>query len=558
MDLPAEQQQALDRAIDLHGSGDLAAAETLYRAVLEACPDQADALHYLGVIALQSGRFDEAIDLIQRAIDVQPDFVGAIVNLAHGLNATEQYEAAVEQFEAALKLQPDLTDTRRNLADTLLRMGRVENAIERYQQVLEARPDAHDVRRNIARALRSTGRSEDAVEQYTALLEQDSGNAETHHELGALYQDLNRKDEALAAYRKAVEIDVTCAKAWHGMSAVSKSAFADSDVDKIREVQANAGLGVERRMLLAFALGKHFENTGKHEGATAQYLLANQITRAELNYDIKSDIHVFDNLKSRFDKVFLERWADVGSPDTSPIFIVGMHRSGTTLVEQILASHPRVFGAGEIALLTQSILQSFPITEGNDYTSGLKDASAEDFQAVARNYLAGRPPTNAEFITDKLPHNFLNVGMIRILFPNAKIMHCRRDPRDTCFSIFKNLFGQFAYTFDLKELGHYYNEYAALMKHWETVMPGVMHTVQYESMVNAQEKTTRELLDACGLEWDSTCLDFHKHDRAIPTISATQARQPVYRSSMNAWKAYEEMLMPLLEVLESDIDERAK
>jgi tetratricopeptide (TPR) repeat protein len=550
MDLPAEQQQALDRAIDLHSNGDLVAAEKLYRAVLAERPDQADALHYLGVIALQSGRFGDAVELIEQAVASRPEYIDAILNLAYGLNAIGQHEAAAEQFKTVLRLQPELTDTRRNLADTLLRIGHIDDAIENYKQVLIARPDALDIRRNIAKALRGTGRSEDALEQYTTLLDRDSGNAEIHNELGNLYQDLNRKEEALAAYRKAVKIDATCARAWHGMSVTSKNAFDSRDVEKIIDVQESADLAAGRRMLLAFALGKHYENAARHEDAATQYLLANQLARAELDYDINRDIRLFENIKTRFDKNFIKQWSGSGNADQSPIFIIGMHRSGSTLVEQILASHPNVFAAGEISLLAQSITKQFPFTVESDYTGSLDDVSQEKLRAIARDYLDDQPGMDADYVTDKLPHNFLNAGMIRIVFPNAKIVHCCRDPRDTCFSIFKNLFGSFGYTFDLDELGRYYNEYAALMAHWENVMPGVIHTVQYESMIDDQEQTSRELLDYCGLEWDPAVLEFHKHERAIPTISATQALQPVYRGSVGAWKPYSEMLRPLFEILD--------
>ena len=618
MDLPAEQQQALDRAIDAHNSGNLDEAARLYRELLHDFPEQADALHYLGVISLQSGRFDEAVDLIRQAVDARPDDVDAIINLGYGLNALGHFEAAVEQFEralaigprtatllsnlgasleqlrrypdavqsfeAALALQPELAEARRSLADTFLKMGRKEDAlreitravsagrpsfamqvslanilcasgrtddaIRRFKQVLKARPDALEVRDSLAKVLRDAGKSAEAAEQYEKMLKQDPDNVDGHYNLGTAYQDLNQKNQALAAFRRAVKLDVTCAKAWHGISAVSKNAFDDSDINTILDMQKDTNAAPEPRMLLAFALGRHFEISGQHDDAATQYLMANQITRAELDYDINDDLRTYNHLQARFDRAFLNKWGESGLPDKAPIFIVGMPRSGTTLVEQILASHPRVFGGGELTLLTDSIVATFPITGSSGYVDALDETSAAKLQAVANNYLGHLPSTDADYITDKLPHNFLNVGMIRILFPNASIVHCRRDPRDTCFSIFKNLFGTHAYTFDLEELARYYNAYSALMDHWNDVMPGVIHTVEYETMIDEQEQTTRELLDACGLEWDPACLDFHKHKRPIATISVSQVRQPIYRGSIEAWKPYEKMLKPLLEILE--------
>jgi len=440
----------------------------------------------------------------------------------------------------------DLPDEQQQALDRAINChssGNLDEAVKLYRGLLDDCPEQAD-------ALRKAGRSDAAVEQYEQLVSQDPENVDGHHNLGAAYQDLNQKDKALAAFRRAVQLDVTCAKAWHGISAVSKNAFDDSDVETLLNLQHNTNIPVERRMLIAFALGRHLENTGQHDAAATQYLLANKLTRAELDYDINQDLHTFDALRTRFDKDFLKRWEGAGLADKSPIFIVGMHRSGSTLIEQILASHPRVFAAGEIALLTQSIVATFPVGDDNNYVTSLDDASAEKFQAVAGNYLNGLPNMDADFITDKLPHNFLNIGMIRILFPNASIVHCRRDPRDTCFSIFKNLFGKDAYQYDLRELAQYYNAYAKLMDHWDEVMPGEIHTVDYETMIDDQEQTTRELLDACGLEWDPACLDFHKYERPIATISATQVRQPVYRGSIGAWKPYKDMLQPLLALLD--------
>lgn len=619
MDLPAEQQQALDRAIQTHSSGKLDEAEKLYSSLLDEYPTQADALQYLGVINLQRRQFDAAVSLLQQAVLARPDYVDAIVNLGYGLNATGRFEAAVEQyeqaltigpatapllsnlggslqqlgryadaierFEAALKLQPDLHESRRSLADALLKSGRVSDAlreirkatasgqlslamqvslgnilsadgqtdaaIRSFKQVLRANPNAQDVRENLAKALRKAGKSEEAVEHYKKLLDQDPENADKHHKLGVVYQDLNKIDEALASFRQAVRLDPKCAKAWHSMSAFSGNAFDANDVDTILALQTDTDIAPESRMLLAFALGRYFEKSGQHDKAAAQFLSANKTTRAELDYDIDKDLSTFEILKSEFDAEFIKRWSITTPIEKSPIFIVGMHRSGSTLVEQILASHPNVFAAGELSLLTTTIAATFPATERSVYTRVLENSSTELFQAVAKNYVDGLPKVAAGFITDKMPHNFLNIGTIRILFPNARIVHCRRDPRDTCFSIFKNLFGTHPYTFDLAELAHYYNAYASLMDHWDATLPGQIHHVDYETMIDEQEKTTRALLDACGLEWDPACLDFHKHERAIATISVSQVRQPVYRGSIGAWKPYEKMLQPLLKILDN-------
>ncbi len=614
-----DQQSALARAIELHSSGNLRGAEQQYRAILGTDPEQPDALHYLGVIGLQTGHFEAAVELLERAVRARPDAIDAIVNLGNGLTAVGRFSEAVEQleralalgpptatllanlggalaqlgryadaverYEGALAIEPGLAETRRSLADALVETGRPndalveiqkaiaagppslpmqvslgnilaatgrgEDAIRCFQEILANRPDIAPVRGNLANVLRQLGRLEEAIEHYEQVLELQPDHVETHHNLGLAYQDLGDKDAALAAYRKAVTLDPKAAQSWHGIAMVSKNAFDDDEVATLLELENAPDTMPEARMRLGFALGRFFENAGRYEESAGQYLLANPLRRAAFDYDIENDMHAFGNLKTRFDRAFFERWRDSGNPSDRPVFIVGMPRSGTTLVEQILASHPRVFGAGELTLLVRSIIDTFPMPDGFDYTAALADATAEDFQRIAGKYLGGLPDSDADRITDKLPHNFLNVGMIRALFPNAAIIHCRRDPRDTCFSIYKNLFGAYGhfYAYDLVELGRYYNAYRDLMAHWDAVLPGVVHTIDYEAMIDDQEGVTRRLLDACGLEWDPACLEFYKLDRPVATISASQVREPVYRGSIGAWRNYERMLEPLLEIL---------
>jgi tetratricopeptide (TPR) repeat protein len=620
MNLPAEQQRTLDRALNCHSNGNLDEAEKLYQAVLAEDPEQADALHYLGVINLQLGRFDEAVRLIQRAVDARPDYTDAVINLGYGLNALGRNEDAAGQFERALamgpptaqllanlggaleqlgryadaatrfeealKLQPGLAEARRSLADVLLKLnrpvdalreikkavadgmpsipmqvslgnillaaGRPGDAIRCFNQVLKEQPDLAPVHRNLAKSLRHMGRFSEAIEHYKKLLAKDPDNVVGHHELGVVYQDLGDNDSALATFRNAVRLDPNCVIAWHGIATVSKNDIDENEVKALLDLQQAPETSTNDRLRLGFALGKHYENIGQHDEAAKQFLLANKLKRAEFEYDIDSDLRAVENLRSCFDKAFLDRWSNTGLPDRTPIFIVGMPRSGTTLIEQILANHPRVFGAGESTSLVHSIIETFPISDGVDYTCSINDPTSGDFKAIARRYLDCLPEADEEYITDKLPHNFLNVGMIRILFPNATIVHCRRDPRDTCFSIYKNLIGADShfYAYDLEELARYYNGYAALMNHWDQVMPGAIHTIEYEQMIDNQEQSTRELLDACGLEWDPACLEFHKLERPILTISAPQVRQPLYRGSIGAWRPYEKMLEPLLDILD--------
>lgn len=615
MNAPDKIRQALDS----HGRGDLQTAERLYREVLESEPGDADALHYLGVIHLQGGRFEEAVKLISESIRRKPDYADAMVNLGYGFSALGRFEAAVEQFDAALtigpatailhanlagakerlghyaeaiehfrktlEIQPELSEARRSLADTLLKAGRtdealvesamalqqgpispamqvthgnillasgkLDEAIARFREVLSAQAGAAPVRASLARALRQAGDFDAAVSEYEKCLEQAPDQIDAHAELGTIYKELGRPDDAAAAFRELLDIDPRNARAWQGLASTGKDLLNDADVSHLAELLCDKTLKDDNRILLTFTLGSVRERRGEHHMAEKCYLSGNELKRSRFDYDIDSDLQAFENFR-RLDEAFFEKWHGSGIVDNKPIFIVGMPRSGTSLVEQILASHPKVFGAGERTLLTNSIVRFFPIGDGPDYTSALADATAEQFQEAAKAYLAGLPRSGAERITDKLPHNFLNIGMIRMLFPNAGIVHCRRDPRDTCFSIYKHQFGADShfYAYDLEELGRYYNAYAKLMSNWDAVLPGVVHTIDYERLVDDQEQETRALLNACGLDWDPACLAFHETERPVATISAAQVRRPIYRGSIGAWKDYETMLAPLLEILE--------
>lgn len=627
MNQPGDIQQALQHALQCHGAGDLGQAEQIYRRILAVEPRQADALHYLGVIGLQAGRFDDAIDLISRSIEQRPDHVDALSNLGNALQAGGRFEeavlryrqahdlqpgnavvianlgnalwqsgqasAAIAEYESALAIESRLVDTRRNLADALLaagrpnealghimtaakvtpdlpeilvsmgnilqEMGRSEEAIACFEKVLEKKPDFAPVLCNLANVLRREGRLPEAVERYEHALKLAPDYSEGHYDLGIALQDLGDKEKAALEFRKALEIDSRCTKAWRAIAGLSKSSLSDSEVDVVVQAAGSPGLTAEQRVHLEFALGKSYEDRGDYAAAIEHLHSGNRLHRNLINYSIEDDESAFSNLKKAFDGHYFERWSTAGVADATPVFIVGMPRSGTTLCEQILASHPLVHGGGELRFLARAVAERFPMRDGIDYSDSLKDATAEDFGQIGARYLAAIRELDKEslHITDKLPNNFLNVGMIRIVFPNARIIHCSRDPRDTCFSIYKHYFSARGhhYAYDMVELGRYYRLYSDLMKHWDATLPGVMHKLRYEDLVQEQEATTRALLDACELPWDPACMEFHKTRRPVATISASQVRQPMYTGSVGAWRNVEGSVQALLDTL--DVGETA-
>jgi hypothetical protein len=318
------------------------------------------------------------------------------------------------------------------------------------------------------------------------------------------------------------------------MEALYKDKVSTSDADQID---------------LGFALGKIYEDLGDYNKSFKFISEANQLKRKSYEYSIQDDRVYFQRIKKVFSPDFLASHAGSGNKDRTPIFIVGMPRSGTTLVEQILASHPMVFGAGELTVLVE--LAENVCRKGGTrtkYPECLSGFDADAFAEMGTDYLerVREFSQDATYITDKLPHNFLYVGLIKLILPNAKIIHCSRNPMDNCLSIFKTEFAvEHKYAYDMVELGGYYNLNSDLMAYWNKVLPGFMYRLVYEDLVSDQQRQTRELLQFCSLPWDEACLNFDKTERRVRTASLVQVRQPIYKDSVELWKRYEMQLEPL-------------
>ena len=304
--------------------------------------------------------------------------------------------------------------------------------------------------------------------------------------------------------------------------------------------------------MLNFALGKAFDDLGEGEEAFKCYIEGNRLYRKTLSFNIADEKKLFLRFKKMFDRDFFKKREGFGCSDSTPIFILGMPRSGSTLIEQILSSHPDIFGAGELSF-TRRIVQtkmSSNLDSMIPYTaSRLK---IDDVAKMGNEYVTRirKLAPKAKFITDKMPANFLFIGMIKLMLPNAKIIHSVRSPEDTCLSIFKqNFIGTHDYAYDMTELGQYYRLYSDIMNHWHTQFPGVIYDIKYEHLIANQEDETRKLLKFCNVEWDDNCLNFHKTARDVHTASNVQVRQSIYSSSVAGWRRYEKQLQPLTNAL---------
>jgi Flp pilus assembly protein TadD len=509
------------KAIALHQFGRLGEAEKMYRKVLAIHPDHFDSLHLLGVIFLQRGDHAEAVRQIELALKRNPNNSAALDNRGVALKELRQFEAALASHDRAIALQPNFAGAFLNRGNVLHEMKRSGEAIASYDRALTLRPSYPEALLNRGNVLRDLGQLAEAQKTYLEALRLSPN-------VGAIYVNL-------AELRTFTPGDPHLA--------AMESLLAKKE-----------GLPKIDRMHLDFALGKAYADLKDYDRSFSHLLAGNAAKRAAIFYDERSTFAFFDRLETVFTPELIATKSGDGDASPMPIFVLGMPRSGTTLVEQIIASHPMVHGAGESQTLDKlvstvrgpdGILIPFPeFVLGLD-TSALRELGARCVTSMRA--LAGEGE-RAERVTDKTLSNYYFAGFIHLALPNAKIIHTIRDPLDTCISCFSKLFAtELKYAYDLGELGRYYKRYEGLMKHWYRVLPsGRMLDVRYEEVVADLEGQARRIIAYCGLDWDDRCLSFHKTDRPVRTASATQVRQPIYSSAIGRWRVYEEHLGPLL------------
>ncbi len=506
---------AFDEGLALHRQGRLSEAEQLYRAVAEPDANYPHAVYNLGLVKLQRGELDAAVPLLRQAVAANSELAEAHNALAVALGRLARYDEAVAHFEQAVAARPDFAEAHCNLATALQPFGRHQEALAHFERALAISPDF----------------------------------AEAHHGRAAVLTTLGDLAAARLALERAIELAPRKAEFYRSL-AESKRFTADNPHLAAIEALARdaASLPASEQVFLHFALGKVYADLGRHDAAFAHLLEGNALKRKEIVYDEAAVLERLVATQSLFTAEVISERRGLGDPSSVPVFVIGMPRSGTSLVEQILASHPQVHGAGELndfeaAVATLAEMSGTPA-----------DVGGEELRRIGSRYLerlSAAAPAAAR-VTDKMPANFRYAGLIHLALPNARIIHTRRDPVDTCLSCFASLFGgdqPFAY--DLAELGRYYRGYAGLMEHWRQVLPPeVMLEVRYEELVADFAPQARRIVAHCGLDWDDACLDFHNTRRPVRTASAVQVRQPIYRSSVGRAAPYRHRLRSLLDALD--------
>lgn len=573
--------------------GDLDKAESCQRRALELSPGLVPALNNMGSIQRNRKNKSLAIEWYRKALAVHPAYVEARNNLGAVLVENEQPEEAIPELLRVIKEAPGYADAHYNIGNAFLVLEENEKALAAYGNALKFRPDYAEAFIGLARLYRELENTTQALACASRAIAVAPDKAEAWLAQADVLVRLERHDEATEAYDKALSLNEELVPAWlgkghlltelgrlgeaeacitraqllapddaapHVMMAHAKKMKEDdasflalvAESEKAPPARENA-LTRNKRMSLSFALGKCYDDLRMPDKAFPFFEQGCRIKRSTINYSADATDAHFQAIMDFFTPERIASLKGDGELSDKPIFVLGMPRSGTTLTETIIASHPDVHGAGELPDILRIARHPVAGCDGRGYPFSLAGLDASAYGALGRSYLEGlsaRAP-GARHITDKMPGNFQCLGLIHLMLPNARIIHVKRNPADTCLSGYTKLFNNSQYqSYDLEELGRYYHGYARLMEHWRAVLPeGSFYEVQYEELVTDKEAQTRKLIEYCGLEWSDVCLESHKTDRVVKTASITQVRQPVYTSSVERWRAYEPYLQPLLDAL---------
>jgi len=509
----------IDAATDALVAGNRQAAEDIFRDILKADASHVGALCGLAALALGAGNTQDSERLLRHALSQTPHAPLARRGLVHTLLAAGRLPEAEAQTRSLLKLEPENPQNWVALGTVCARMLRQEEALTAYEEAARLNPSQPKLRLSI----------------------------------GHIHKTLGRRELSEQAYHDCLRMDPACGEAYWSLADLKTYVFSDAQIRAMEEQLSSSSADTSNQAQLHFALGRALEQRRHYAAAFAHYASGNRLRRTTSPFDIGKFEDKSRRVAACFDPAFFRERAGSGHPDPAPIFIVGLPRSGSTLVEQILASHSSVEGTMELPnILTMVREFDHADARGDGYPEQVRAASPQRLAELGRRYLQETRPIRAgrpRFI-DKMPNNFSHIGLIHAILPRATIIDVRRHPLDCCFSSFKQHFAQGqSFTYDLEDLGRYYRCYLALMDHWDRVLPGRVMHLQYEALIGDPDTHIRRLLEHCGLPYEAACASFHETRRPVRTASAEQVRQPLYSSGIGYWKHFERELEPLRHAL---------
>jgi len=555
----------LGPVINLINSGQIKKAIGAINPLIQKYPNAPILFNLLGICFNSISKFEDAIKMFAEATKINSNYAEAFYNLGSVQKKLGRFQEAIESYKRAIQITPNYLDAHNNLGNIYKDLGLLNDAIESYEWAISYGPKYAIAHINLA-SIYSSYDLEKALHHYQEAISIEPNFPEAHYSLGTVFSSLGQKDESMKSYEKALELRSDYVEAHNALSTIKKYKKNDPQIKQMKNLLKQTNLMLSDKISLNFALAKASEDLENHKDFFKFLNEGNHLNKEKLNYSIDSDLegisnirNIFINSKGSAPKSNLKK----GMP--RPIFIVGMPRSGTSLVEQIISSHTEVYGAGELDFLSRSILKEIHTEVYGagelDFLSKnvLKEIkpdnikkiySKEFFEKITNNYYRSLSSFNIseDIFTDKMPLNFRFIGFILSAFPEAKIVHLKRDPIATCWSIYKHYFKSngngYASNFD--DLSSYYLMYKGLMDFWHKTFPNQIYDISYEDLTLSQEKETRKLLNYCDLSWDDRCLNFHKNTRAVHTTSGFQVREKMYQGSSEAWRKYEQYLEPLI------------
>ena len=508
----------LTKAMTLVRKGQTGEAEKIYKQILKEDPNNVDALRLLGLLAVKGGSLDQGIMILKKCTEIAPDYALAWENLANMYRQKEGFEnldKSIYCFKKATKFRPNWAEGWAGLGTVLTRSSLHNEGINAYQKSITLKEEQPRV----------------------------------HLSLGHVYKTTGEQEQSVASYHKAIKHYEMFGEAYWSLANLKTYNFSNKEINSMELQITKEDLPEREKVHFLFALGKAYEDLKDYKRSINFYNEGNDLNRGRSSYDPKAVEAISKRIKKFFNKKFIKDKSDSGDLSPDPIFIVGLPRSGSTLIEQILSSHSKVEGTMELPnMLNMASRLGSGTKDQTSYPEILSKLSTSEIESLGKQYISETKMIRSEFpfFIDKMPNNFSHIGLINLILPNAKIIDSRRDPLDTCFSCYKQLFarGQM-FTYDFNELARYYVNYIKLMEHWDEVLPGKVYRVFYENIVENQEDETKNFLEFCNLPFEENCLRFYETKSAVKTASSEQVRQPIYRKSIHHWKNYEPFLKEL-------------
>ena len=541
---PQDQLQTL---IDLYSQGQLQQALKQAEALVQQFPMSVVLYNIQGAILQELGQLDLSIDAYNKALAIEPNYADAHYNIGMALQRQGKLKEAIKAYNKALAIKPDNAEAYNNMGIALHEQGKLEEVIEAYNKALAIKPDYAEAYYNMGGTLEEQGKLEEAIEAYNKALAIKPDYAEAYNNMGGTLKEQGKLEEAIEAYNKALAIKPDCVEAHRHRSTVTKYNPNDPQINEVDELLQRQNLNKSERCHLHYTYAKMKEDLGDLSVAFDNYVAGGELRQKLLTYDFTQDKKLFSKIKNtapQFKDVTLNLSGEVIKH--TPIFILGMPRSGTTLIEQIVSSHTQVTGAGELGYLSRF---------GTKLVAGLTAPTVEAVLVFRERYLTGlaKRANGQAFVTVKMPQNFQYIALICTAFPEAKIIHVQRDAKAICWSNFKHYFvaNGLGYSYSLADTVEYYGLYKDLMHFWSQSYSDSIYHLDYDKLTENQEPETRRLIEYLELNWQDACLAPQKNKRSVKTASQHQVRQKVYQGSSQAWRKYEPFLNGVFDGLEA-------